>query len=80
MLDTIPDALRDRMEMIEVAGYVQEEKLAIAQKYLMPQAREKSGLKEAHLKVGNEALNKLIKQYCRESGVRTLQKYVDKVH
>ena len=66
------------MEMIEVAGYVQEEKLAIAQKYLIPQAREKSGLKEGQLLLEEDSLNKLIKQYCRESGVRALQKYVEK--
>lgn len=79
VIDTIPDPLRDRMEMIEVAGYIQEEKLAIAQKYLMPQALEKSGLKDEQLQVGDDALNKLIKQYCRESGVRALQKYIEKV-
>lgn len=62
-----------------MAGYVQEEKLAIAQKYLMPQAREKSGLKDEQLKVNDDALGRLIKQYCRESGVRTLQKYIEKV-
>ncbi|OQV18414.1 Lon protease-like protein, mitochondrial [Hypsibius exemplaris] len=80
VIDTIPDPLRDRMEMIEVAGYVQEEKLAIAQKYLIPQAMEKSGVNSEQLTLTDEALNKLIKQYCRESGVRALQKYVEKIN
>ncbi|XP_055351154.1 lon protease homolog, mitochondrial-like [Paramacrobiotus metropolitanus] len=80
VIDTIPDALRDRMEMIEVAGYVQEEKLAIAQKYLIPQAQEKSGIKPEQLHTSDEAISRLIRQYCRESGVRALQKYVEKIH
>ena len=79
VLDTIPDPLRDRMEMIEVAGYVKEEKLAIAQQYLIPQARESSGIKDSQMNILEDALRKLINQYARESGVRTLQKYIEKV-
>lgn len=78
-LDTIPDALRDRMEMIEVSGYVAEEKLAIAQRYLLPQASKQSGLNSEQVSLSDDALKKLIKQYCRESGVRNLQKHVEKV-
>ncbi|GAU91697.1 hypothetical protein RvY_03905 [Ramazzottius varieornatus] len=79
VLDTIPDPLRDRMEMIEVAGYVKEEKLAIAQQYLIPQARESSGIKDPQMEIQEGALRKLINQYARESGVRTLQKYIEKI-
>ncbi|CAN9500860.1 unnamed protein product [Ophioblennius macclurei] len=77
--DTIPEPLRDRMEMINVSGYVEQEKLAIAQRYLLPQLLASSGLREVDVSVSPEALALLIKQYCRESGVRNLQKQLDKV-
>lgn len=79
MVDTIPEPLRDRMEMIDMSGYVAEEKLAIAKQYLLPQAMKDSGLKDDNIAVDDTALNKLIKQYCRESGVRNLQKHIEKV-
>uniref|UniRef100_A0A914ZSH4 Lon protease homolog, mitochondrial n=1 Tax=Parascaris univalens TaxID=6257 RepID=A0A914ZSH4_PARUN len=79
VLDTIPGPLRDRMEMIEVSGYVAEEKLNIANSYLVPQCRTNSSLQESQLKLTSEALQSLIKQYCRESGVRNLQKHIEKV-
>ncbi|CAB1323812.1 unnamed protein product [Coregonus sp. 'balchen'] len=77
--DTIPEPLRDRMEMINVSGYVAQEKLAIAEKYLVPQLRTQCGLTEDTTTISPEALNLLIRQYCRESGVRNLQKQVEKV-
>ncbi|XP_048197857.1 lon protease homolog, mitochondrial isoform X2 [Perognathus longimembris pacificus] len=77
--ETIPEPLRDRMEMINVSGYVAQEKLAIAERYLVPQARALCGLDEAKAKLSSEVLTLLIKQYCRESGVRNLQKQVEKV-
>uniref|UniRef100_A0A4W5RC31 Lon protease homolog, mitochondrial n=1 Tax=Hucho hucho TaxID=62062 RepID=A0A4W5RC31_9TELE len=77
--DTIPEPLRDRMEMINVSGYVAQEKLAIAEKYLVPQLRTQCGLTEDTTNISPEALNLLIRQYCRESGVRNLQKQVEKV-
>ncbi|XP_043946561.1 lon protease homolog, mitochondrial [Protopterus annectens] len=77
--DTIPEPLRDRMEMINVSGYVAQEKLAIAERYLLPQARTMCGLNEEKVRVTPDALTVLIKQYCRESGVRNLQKQVEKV-
>jgi len=77
--DTIPEPLKDRMEMIEVSGYVLEEKLAIAKKYLIPQLMKTSGLKEDIIKIDDEALTTLIHSYCRESGVRNLQKQIEKV-
>uniref|UniRef100_A0A8C8EC84 Lon protease homolog n=1 Tax=Otus sunia TaxID=257818 RepID=A0A8C8EC84_9STRI len=77
--ETIPEPLRDRMEVINVSGYVAEEKLAIAERYLVPQARILCGLDENKAKITSDVLTVLIKQYCRESGVRNLQKQVEKV-
>ncbi|XP_001376069.1 lon protease homolog, mitochondrial isoform X1 [Monodelphis domestica] len=77
--ETIPEPLRDRMEMINVSGYVAQEKLAIAERYLVPQARVLCGLDESKTKISSDVLTLLIKQYCRESGVRNLQKQVEKV-
>lgn len=78
-LDTIPEPLRDRMEMIEVSGYVAEEKVAIAQKYLIPQAITSTGIDAEKVSVSEEAIHRLIRAYCRESGVRNLQKQVEKI-
>jgi len=77
--DTIPDPLRDRMEIIEVSGYVAEEKLAIAKQYLLPLAINHSGVKQEQLILSDDALNRLIRSYCRESGVRNLQKHIEKI-
>ncbi|VDD85808.1 unnamed protein product, partial [Enterobius vermicularis] len=79
VLDTIPGPLKDRMEMIEVSGYVAEEKLSIATNYLVPQCRNDSSLTEQQLVISSECLQALIKQYCRESGVRNLQKHIEKI-
>ncbi|XP_017760172.1 PREDICTED: lon protease homolog, mitochondrial isoform X2 [Eufriesea mexicana] len=80
VIDTIPEPLRDRMEMIDMSGYVAEEKLAIAKQYLVPQAMNDSGLTNEHVNINDNALHLLIKSYCRESGVRSLQKHIEKVH
>lgn len=77
--DTIPEPLRDRMEMIEMSGYVAEEKLAIAKQYLIPQAKRDSGVTDDNIDIQDTALNNIIKFYCRESGVRNLQKHIEKV-
>ncbi|XP_030582774.1 lon protease homolog, mitochondrial [Archocentrus centrarchus] len=79
VIDTIPEPLRDRMEMINVSGYVAQEKLAIAERYLVPQLRSLCGLTEDKASISSDALSLLIKQYCRESGVRNLQKQIEKV-
>ncbi|EIW84492.1 ATP-dependent protease La [Coniophora puteana RWD-64-598 SS2] len=79
-LDTIPAPLLDRMEVLEVSGYVSEEKVAIAQRYLAPQAKEASGLKDADVEIDREAVDVLIKWYCRESGVRGLKKQIEKIY
>lgn len=67
------------MEMIDMSGYVAEEKLAIAKQYLVPAAMRDSGLKTDHIVIKDDSLTALIKSYCRESGVRNLQKHIDKV-
>ncbi|CDW59865.1 lon protease, mitochondrial [Trichuris trichiura] len=77
--DTIPDPLRDRMEMIEVSGYVAEEKLRIAENYLIPQTKAECGIATDMVNIGPDALKLLIKKYCRESGVRNLKKQIEKV-
>ncbi|CAG9098883.1 unnamed protein product [Plutella xylostella] len=79
VVDQIPDPLRDRMELIHMSGYVAEEKLAIAQQYLVPTARKSCGLSEEQLVLTPDALQTLIRSYCRESGVRNLQKHVEKI-
>ncbi|PYH91663.1 putative mitochondrial serine protease Pim1 [Aspergillus ellipticus CBS 707.79] len=78
--DTIPRPLLDRMELIELSGYVADEKMAIAQRYLAPAARELTGLKEVDVNLTEEAVEELIKSYCRESGVRNLKKQIEKVY
>ena len=78
-LDTIPAPLLDHMEVLEVSGYVSEEKAVIASRYLGPQAKDASGLGGADVELDKEAVDVLIKYYCRESGVRNLKKHIDKV-
>ncbi|KAG5727728.1 hypothetical protein E4T56_gene20736 [Termitomyces sp. T112] len=79
-LETIPAPLLDRMEVLEVSGYVSEEKAVIAERYLAPQAREASGLGAANVVLDREAVDILIKYYCRESGVRNLKKHIEKIY
>ncbi|TRM64600.1 hypothetical protein BD626DRAFT_492374 [Schizophyllum amplum] len=78
-LDTIPAPLLDRMEVMEVSGYVLEEKMVIASRYLAPQAKEGAGLAGADVELDESAVDRLIKYYCRESGVRNLKKHVEKI-
>ncbi|KAI9774659.1 MAG: ATP-dependent Lon protease pim1 [Geoglossum simile] len=79
MSDTIPRPLLDRMETIELSGYVADEKMAIAERYLAPAAKEMSGLKDVNVQLQKSAIEELIKSYCRESGVRNLKKQIEKV-
>nr|XP_049702637.1 lon protease homolog, mitochondrial isoform X2 [Helicoverpa armigera] len=79
VVEHIPEPLRDRMELIDMSGYVAEEKLAIAQQYLVPTARKNCGLTEQQLDLTADSLHTLIKSYCRESGVRNLQKHIEKI-
>jgi ATP-dependent Lon protease len=79
-LDTIPPALLDRMEIIELPGYINTEKLEIARHYLVPKSLEKNGLKKAQVKYSKEALLYIANCYARESGVRAFEKNLDKIH
>lgn len=79
-LDTIPAPLLDRMEVMEVSGYITEEKAAIASRYLAPQAKEGAGLKNADVELTEDAVAALIRYYCRESGVRRLKQQIEKVY
>ena len=73
-LDTIPRPLRDRMEIIELSSYTDEEKLHIAKDHLLPKQRKKHGLKSTQLKLSNDAIREIIALYTRESGVRVLER------
>lgn len=79
IIDTIPEPLRDRMELINMSGYVEEEKVAIGKQYLVPQAKRDCGLEDKHIDIQDNTLSTLIKSYCRESGVRNLQKQIEKI-
>ncbi len=73
-LDTIPRPLRDRMEIIELGSYTDEEKLMIAKDHLLPKQMKKHGLKKVQLRVGDDAIREIIHCYTRESGVRSLER------
>ena len=73
-LDTIPRALLDRMEVIELSSYTDEEKLQIAKRHLLPKQRKKHGLKAGQLKAEDGAIREMIRSYTRESGVRRLER------
>lgn len=78
-LEQIPPPLRDRMEMIEINGYTQEEKLAIARQYLVPRQIERNGLKKDQFSLTKGALELIIDGYTRESGVRQLERTIGSV-
>jgi len=77
-LGTIPRPLLDRMEVIEVSGYITEEKYEIAKRHLIPKEKENTGLNDKKLTFNKPAIEKIIEQYTRESGVRQLEKQVNK--
>ena len=76
VLDAIPGPLRDRMEIIELTGYTEEEKLQIARRHLLPRQLQANGLSEAQVSVSDEALRKVIADYTREAGVRNLERQI----
>ncbi len=80
-LNTIPRPLLDRMELIEVSGYITEEKTEIAKRHLVPKELENTGLDtcQPKIKINKAALEKIIEQYTRESGVRQLEKQINKI-
>lgn len=79
-LDSVPEPLLDRAEIISLSGYIDQEKIEIAKKYLIPRSLEKNGLKKNQVKYDKSALNLLVTSYARESGVRHLEKCFDKIH
>ncbi len=74
--DTIPSALRDRMELIRIPGYTHAEKVQIAKRYLIPENLEEHGLTEEHMELTDEGLNKIVESYTREAGVRSLKREI----
>lgn len=75
----IPDALRDRMEIIRLAGYTEDEKLNIALQYLLPKAIKDNGLKANEVEITSDAIMEIIRRYTREAGVRSLQREISKI-
>ncbi|HWA82315.1 MAG TPA: endopeptidase La, partial [Fimbriimonadaceae bacterium] len=78
-LDTVPPPLRDRMEVIELGGYTEEEKLQIAEQHLVPKQVEEHGLTKSQIEFQRESLQKLIRFYTREAGVRNLEREIGSV-
>ena len=78
-VDTLPRPLLDRMELIEIAGYTENEKFHIGKQYLIPKQMEKNGLKKAQLSINDKALTDIIHYYTREAGVRELERQIGKI-
>jgi ATP-dependent Lon protease len=76
MLDTVPGPLRDRMEIISLAGYTNQEKLEIAHRYLLRRQMEANGLKPGQVEIGDDVLREIIQSYTREAGVRGLERQI----
>jgi ATP-dependent Lon protease len=79
-LDTIPRPLLDRMEVIRLSGYIEQEKIAIARTYLIPKSLKKTGLKKGQVKYPKAALSAIANGYAREAGVRNFEKALDRIH
>lgn len=79
VLDTIPPALRDRMEIIQLSSYTEDEKVNIAKGYLVPRQIKENGLRPSEVKFTDEALREIIQGYTREAGVRNLERQIGKV-
>lgn len=79
VLESIPEPLKDRMDILRLSGYIQEEKLQIASKYLIPKNRKMMGIKSSDVQFTKPALNQMINGYAREAGVRTLEHLIKKI-
>ena len=79
VLDTIQPALRDRMEIIQLSGYTEEEKLEIARRHLLPKQMEENGITPRHLQISRRALAAIINQYTQEAGLRQLEREIGKI-
>src|SRR6186713_3153064 len=79
VLHTIPQALRDRMEVLQLAGYTELEKVEIARRFLAPKAIEGAGLTDTNLKFGDDAFQAIIQRYTREAGVRNLEREISSI-
>src|SRR5262249_23157949 len=75
-MDPVPPALRDRVEVIELPGYIEEEKLEIARRFLLPRQRRENGIERVDLEVPEATLRALIRSYTREAGVRNLEREI----
>jgi ATP-dependent Lon protease len=78
-LDRVPGPLRDRMEVIQLAGYTEDEKLQIAKRYLVPRQIERNGLRKSWISFGDKALRRVIADYTREAGVRELERVIGQI-
>ncbi|MBM3207553.1 MAG: endopeptidase La, partial [Chlamydiae bacterium] len=79
VIDAIPEPLKDRMEILRLSGYILEEKLAIAENYLIPRNRKSMGLKASEITFTKTAIKDIINGYAREAGVRNLENYIKKI-
>jgi len=79
VMDTVPPALRDRMEVIEIPGYTEEDKVEIARRHLLPRQRKANGVEAVGFDLDDEALRVLIRSYTREAGVRNLEREIGRV-
>jgi ATP-dependent Lon protease len=76
LIDPIPPALRDRMEIIQLPGYTQQEKIEIGKRFLVPKQMENHGLKDKHVVIADEAMTELVQAYTKEAGVRNLEREI----
>lgn len=79
-LDSIPRPLMDRMEIIRLAGYIEDEKIEIAKKYLIPKSLKKHGLEPKHIRYYKSALHAIADGYARDAGMRSFEKAIDRIH
>ena len=79
VLDTIPPPLLDRMEVIRLSGYTEDEKVNIAMRYLLPKQLKNNGLKEEELLITEAAVRDIVRYYTREAGVRSLERELSKI-